>query len=99
MATLDQGKELPKVIEFIEFCIVSRGGWKVFPIRAAKMYRFFFWLVRRKNLGRSWASVLPYKRAVVRWAQSWRRPVRVDHAAAEGPPAKVLQKRQKRQER
>lgn len=73
MATLDQGKELPKVIEFIEFCIVSRGGWKVFPIRAAKMYRFFFWLVRRKNLGRSWASVLPYKRAVVRWAQSWQR--------------------------
>jgi len=65
--TLDPQADTSRVASFIDFCIDSKKAWPPFPISAAKIYRWMFWLMRHRRLGRSWKSVLPYKAALVRW--------------------------------
>jgi len=66
--TKDPHLDKPKVKDFLLFCAKAKGAWPPFPITAAKLYRWFYSLMKRRNLGKSWKSILTYKKAVIRWA-------------------------------
>ena len=70
--TKDQHLDGAKVRDFFMFCARGRGTWPVLPITAGKVYRWFYSIMRRKKLKSSWKSVLPYKKALMRWATQYK---------------------------
>ena len=71
--TKDQHLDGAKVRDFFMFCARGRGTWPVLPITAGKVYRWFYSIMRRKKLKSSWKSVLPYKKALMRWATQYQK--------------------------
>ena len=71
--TKDSHLDKSKLIDFFQFCARARDSWPILPITTAKLFRWFNSLVIRRKLGRSWKSVLPYKKAVMRWAGKYQK--------------------------